>query len=71
MKPTTKQIEALAREAGAAGDILQAAICAKAIGQPYQHLWLTAEDRARVDGMTERQARVICGAAIAEAHARA
>lgn len=42
------------------GDILMAAICARALGLSYDHMDLTTRERARVDALTTEDAQAIC-----------
>lgn len=67
---TTKQIKALATEAGEHGDNLTAAICARAIGEDHEDVALESKERAKVDAMTVDQAREACVEAIRNAEAQ-
>jgi len=63
-------IEALYGEAGQAGDILQAAICQRALGAADLGDYpLSAEERARVALMTVKAARRECASVIEAAQA--
>jgi hypothetical protein len=60
---TNKQIQGLRTAAGEAGDIVGAAICQQALygdGSGYETYDLTDEERAKVDAMTQKQARAWC-----------
>jgi hypothetical protein len=65
---TDAQIEALRNEAGQAGDLVQVAICYRALGvgdgQDYASLPLDASKRDAVDAMTVTQARAKCAEVI-------
>lgn len=65
---TTDEIRALRDEAVAAGDMVMAAICDRAgdLGANHCDL-LSAEDLARVQAMSEGEARAECARVIAEA----
>lgn len=54
---TDEQIDQLRTAAAAAGDILGAAVCAKASGEDYGRYDLTSSERARVDALSVEQAR--------------
>lgn len=66
-----EQIEILSTESARGGDILQSAICERALERDYADHDLTAAERARVDAMTANQARVACYRALADAQANA
>lgn len=62
-------IEALHDSAAAAGDILMAAICRRALGDSFENYALTDAERARVDAMSEGEAMVEVREALASAAA--
>jgi len=50
---TEDEVEAYTAEAAAHGDLLGAAIALAAIGESYDHVALSAAERARVDELTQ------------------
>ena len=50
-------MEALAREAAEAGDLLQCALALKALGRSYAHVALSTSERRYVDRLTAEECR--------------
>lgn len=61
LAPTIEdRIRALGRTSAEARDIYGAAVCARALGEPWHHFDLTREERDHVDLMTPEEAREEC-----------